>query len=142
MAKSSTSSTRSKASLNAVLKNLNSAISEVKTGTDKGVRTLAIKIERGSKLRVPREYGNLAASGYHRKSQDSAGYEVGFTADYAVYVHENLEMKLKGKKRPSGKGVYWGPKGEARFLSKAIEEQIPTAAATVAGEINLKGGKK
>lgn len=128
-------------SLRKVLKNLNGAIADVKNGTNAGLRTLAIKIERGSKKKVPREYGNLVNSGYHKKVEGEK-FEVGFTAEYAVHVHENVEMKLKGKKRPSGKGVYWGPKGEARYLAKAIEDEVPTAAATVAAEAKVKGKSK
>jgi hypothetical protein len=48
--------------------------------------------------------------------------EVGYTAEYAAYVHENLEMKLKGEPRASGRGVYWGPKGESKFLEKTVRE--------------------
>lgn len=137
-----TNADRAAQDISRILKNLNGAIAGVKDGTNKGMRTLAIKIERGSKLRVPREFGGLVGSGYHKKSGDMK-YEIGFTADYAVHVHENLEMKLKGKKRPSGKGVYWGPKGEARFLSKAVEAEVPTAAETIRGEAMVKkGGKK
>jgi len=41
---------------------------------------------------------------------------VGYTANYALFVHENLEMRLKGVPRPSGLGVYWGPNGGPKFL--------------------------
>lgn len=46
--------------------------------------------------------------------------KVGYTAKYALYVH-NAPGKLLGanKPRPSGKGVYWGPHGEPQFLLKA-----------------------
>jgi hypothetical protein len=45
---------------------------------------------------------------------------VGFSAPYAKAVHEKTEMKLKGIPRPSGIGVYWGPHGEAKYLTNAI----------------------
>lgn len=43
---------------------------------------------------------------------------VGFAAPYARAVHEMVEMKLQGQPRPSGRGVYWGPHGEAKFLER------------------------
>lgn len=47
---------------------------------------------------------------------------VGYNAKYAIYVHENIEMKWKGKKRRSGLGVYWGPTGQAKFLEQPFRE--------------------
>jgi hypothetical protein len=43
---------------------------------------------------------------------------VGYEAEYALAVHEDVEMKLKGIPRPSGIGVYWGPHGQAKFLEQ------------------------
>ncbi len=60
-----------------------------------------------------------------------------FTAPYAVFVHEAVEMKLKGLPRPSGIGRYWDPQGKAtaRFLTKAIRalrsELQPTILRTL-----------
>lgn len=55
---------------------------------------------------------------------------VGYTAAYAVHVHENLEMKWKGLPRSgetpparfsgSGKGLFWDPQGRAQ--SKFLED--------------------
>lgn len=46
---------------------------------------------------------------------------VGFTAAYALYVHERVAMKLKGlpRKKPS-KGRYWDPipRAQAKFLEE------------------------
>ncbi len=46
---------------------------------------------------------------------------VGYTGNYAIYVHENLEMKWQGlpRKKP-GKGFYWDPQGKAK--SKFLED--------------------
>lgn len=46
---------------------------------------------------------------------------VGYTAKYAIYVHENMEMKLKGQPRPSGLGTYWNP-GGPKFLERPARE--------------------
>jgi hypothetical protein len=48
---------------------------------------------------------------------------VGYTAFYALFVHENMEMKLAGQPRPSGLGVYWGPSGAGpKFLERPARE--------------------
>jgi hypothetical protein len=57
-----------------------------------------------------------------RSIKDGVDVEVGFAAPYALFVHENLEMKLKGQPRPSGKGVYWGPSGQAKYLEQPARE--------------------
>jgi len=60
----------------------------------------------------------------HKKAADAkvdgdASVIVGYTANYALYVHENIQMKLQGQPRPAGQpGVYWGPKGQAKFLEQ------------------------
>lgn len=66
------------------------------------------------------------------KSKNTISGTLGFTAEYAAWVH-NMKGKLKGKKRAdfgktrqgvkfgggSGKGTYWSG-GEPRFLEKAV----------------------
>lgn len=56
---------------------------------------------------------------------------VGYTAAYALYVHENMEiwppgMRLAGQPRSGrrGKGYYWDPQGKARpkFLESPLRE--------------------
>ena len=109
--------------LDEVLKNLNLEINGIKNRSFDGLLEAGLKIEAASNNRAPRDLGNLVGSSYTRKAQDgSLSVEVGYTAEYAVYVHENLEMKLKGEPRASGRGVYWGPKGESKFLEKTIRE--------------------
>ena len=48
----------------------------------------------------------------------------GFTAGYALSVHENLEMRGAGKPRRSGHGLYWDPQGIAgpKFLENPARE--------------------
>ena len=50
---------------------------------------------------------------------------VGYTSAYALYVHENMEQKLRGQPRPSGKGVYWGPQGQPKFLEAPARTFAP-----------------
>lgn len=109
--------------LNDVLNRMNLEINGIKNRGFDGLLEAGLKIEAASNKRAPRDLGNLVGSSYARKAQDgSLSVEVGYTAEYAVYVHENLEMKLKGEPRASGRGVYWGPKGESKFLEKTVRE--------------------
>lgn len=62
---------------------------------------------------------------------------VGFTAKYALFVHENLNPKTLGQNvpRPSGLGVFWGPamfgpkflEAPARMFAKDIVNIVTTA---------------
>jgi len=67
---------------------------------------------------------------------------VGYTANYALYVHENVEMKLKGQPRrgSDAKGQYWDPQGmgQAKFLEQPAREM----ASQIANEVrkNYKAG--
>lgn len=48
------------------------------------------------------------------RKDDGASVVVGYTANYAIYVHENLEMSWQGQPRRGGRGFYWDPQGQAR----------------------------
>lgn len=56
---------------------------------------------------------------------------VGYSSPYALFVHENREMKLRGQPRPSGIGVYWGPNGRAGFLTDVAMEMRSILRATL-----------
>jgi hypothetical protein len=57
---------------------------------------------------------------------------VGFTAAYALYVHEKVEMKLKGQPRPGkNRGRFWDPQGRAQ--AKFLEE--PARQMSDSGEL-------
>jgi hypothetical protein len=56
---------------------------------------------------------------------------VGYTANYALYVHENMEQKLKGLDRPSGLGVYWGPNGGPKYLEGPFRRRKRESAAII-----------
>lgn len=62
----------------------------------------------------------LRARGTKLGSTQSA--VVGYTAAYALYVHENVEMKWRGvpRKGIKGKGSYWDPpgRGQSKFLEQ------------------------
>lgn len=63
---------------------------------------------------------------------ERASVVVGYTAAYALFVHENMEMKLEGQPRPSGLGVYWGPEGAGpKFLEGPARENRDVLAEIV-----------
>ena len=124
-----------------VMRNLNEQINGIKDRSMAGMLEAGLKIEARSNERAPREYGNLAASSYARKAQDGAmAVEIGYTAEYALYVHEDLEMSLKGEPRPSGLGVYWGPNGENKFLEKTLRENTDLIVQIIQQRAKLDGG--
>lgn len=63
---------------------------------------------------------------------------VGYSANYAVYVHE-AKGALKGKPRPlsQGGGNYWDPAGEPQFLKKAGDETRNAVDAVIKKELSL-----
>lgn len=119
--------------LDEVLNRLNLEINGIKNRGFDGLLEAGLKIEAASNKRAPRDLGNLVGSSYTRKAQDgSLSVEIGYTASYAAAVHENLEMKLKGSPRASGRGVYWGPKGENKYLEKTVRENEKAIVEIVA----------
>jgi hypothetical protein len=114
--------------LDTVMANLNREVLAIAGGTLAGLLEAGLIIQRDAQLHVPVDVGNLKASAYTREAThsraDRPAVEVGFTAAYAVFVHENLEMKLKGQERTSGsgKGRYWDPQGRAgpKFLQNSV----------------------
>ena len=144
-AKANTADMRAEAALREVKTKLNAEIDKVKTKTLAGLLELGLMTEAAAKKRAPREHGPLVASIYHQKAPESTPeqpqVEVGSSSDYAVYVHENLEAKLRGKPRPSGIGTYWSPDGEPRFLAKAVEEVTPKAMEVMKKHAEIKDSK-
>lgn len=84
--------------------------------------------------------GVLTALRGKAKGMEDAAVVVGYTASYAMAVHENIEMKWRGLPR-SGEvryaapgqvttghestgraGLYWGPAGQAKFLEGPARE--------------------
>lgn len=85
---------------------------------------------------VPVEHGDLKDSGF--VSLSNKGFytqvEVGYTSPYAIWVHENVGMKLKGQPRPSGIGNYWDPNGRPKFLEEPSRRLRPALLAIIARE--------
>lgn len=68
-----------------------------------------------------------------REAEARRSVAVGYTANYALYVHENVQMRLAGKPRPNNRGSYWDPQGKAgpRFLTGALRDNLPELRLTL-----------
>lgn len=106
------------------LERLNSVVVNTGDGAVKGLLAGGLLIQRRSQKRTPVEYGLLRASAFTRRGQtDPMTVEIGYSALYARAVHDKVDMKLRGKARPSGLGTYWNP-GEAEFLRTSYFESL------------------
>lgn len=122
-----------------VMKNLNKEVADIEDRTMAGMLAAGFDILRLAQQRVPREYGVLMNSGYCRPAQNVPNaVEIGFSAEYAVYVHENMQQKLAGKPRPSGLGVYWGPAGRPKFLESAVTDLHDKTLDTIQSYARVK----
>lgn len=60
---------------------------------------------------------------------------VGYTAPYAVYVHENTQMKLKGEARQNKNGAYWDAiagQGSSKYLERPLRQLAGRGSLTAA----------
>lgn len=107
-----------------VLLNLRIQQKVIAANVARGLKTAGLMLQRESQKLVPVNLGNLKASAFTRAT--GQGFDtvvnVGYTANYALYVHEAVGMKLKGQKRTGfgAKGKYWDPQGraQAKFLEQ------------------------
>lgn len=94
-----------------------------------GLKTAGLVLQHDSQRKVPVDTGNLKASAFTRSTGIGwdAEVTVGYTAAYALFVHEAVGMKLKGQKRPT-KGKFWDPQGraQAKFLEEPARTLRPT----------------
>lgn len=82
----------------------------------------ALNVVARSKELTPVDTGNLRAK-QEAKIVEPMAVRIRIGANYAMFVHENLEQKLKGKPRPNPhKGNYWDT-GGPKFLEKALRER-------------------
>ena len=104
-------------------------IAEIKGATLTGLLAAGVVIEKQAIENAPKDTGNLRSSAYTQATD--TGAQVGFTSEYAPYVHENMEQKLKGVKRSHGKGSYWD-NGGPKFLERAMNEKEQEALDKIA----------
>lgn len=112
-----------------VLENLRRQQKVIGENVAKGCKLAGLMLQRESQQLVPVDLGNLKASAFTRA--EGSGWEtvvsVGYTAFYALYVHEAVAMKLKGVPRASGRGLHWDPQGraQAKFLEEPARRMAP-----------------
>lgn len=91
---------------------------------ERGVKKAGLFLQRESQLLAPVETGVMRNSAFTRAS--GAGFDVvvtvGYTAAYAVFVHENLEARHKKGK-------------QAKFLEQPAREKRPEMAAIIEKEM-------
>lgn len=127
---------------------------------DIGLKNAALYLQRESQKIVPVQMGNLKASAFSRvlpdiiKSQvgiSSPSAVVGYTANYAVYVHENLDAshgkafnlkyakEINEAKTSSQKRVWFrrGENQQAKFLEAPAREKKDEIFRIIKGSINI-----
>jgi hypothetical protein len=114
-------------SVDNVLKNLNETIREIEDKSVIGIKRALMFIEKQAVKRTPVDTGNLRNSFYKKTLKLLGGKpagEIGNTAEYAIYVHENLESHHRV--------------GEAKFLENAIIENSDRIVKIIAENINTR----
>ena len=91
-------------------------------GAAEGMQEAAEGVLVRSSQLVPVDSGTLRESG--RAVSDGLVAAVTYTADYAVYVHERLDV--------------YHPDGQAKFLENALDSSSVTSAATIAAAIRRR----
>jgi hypothetical protein len=128
--------------LTEVIARLREAQKKTGEGIARGLKKAGLMLQRESQLRVPVNFGNLKASAFTRAQGE--GYStvviVGYTAAYALYVHESVGMKLQGLPRPKGRGHYWDPQGkeQAKFLEEPARSMAKQLRQVILNEGKVK----
>ena len=78
-----------------VINNLKRQGANAGRGVAAGLKAGGLFLQRESQLIVPVDLGNLINSAFTRAEGEGVDteVEVGYTAEYAVYVHENLDAR-------------------------------------------------
>ena len=85
-------------------------------------------------LMTPVDTSNLINSQYRIVKNEGRRVvaAIGYTARYAAAVHAKPgTLRGAGVARPSGRGNYWDPDAEPRFLSKAGDENLSEIDAAI-----------
>jgi hypothetical protein len=122
-----------------VVKNIGNKGAAVKDALSKGLMLAGLELQKQSMLLAPVEFGNLKASAYTR-AENPFSVAVGYTASYALFVHEMVGMVLQGQLRqpsPPHQGRYWDPQGQAqaKFLEVPFRAFQPQLLKIVAGKV-------
>lgn len=125
-----------------VISNLRKQRRTLALGVERGIKKAALKLQRESQRLVPVNFGVLKASAFTRTR--GSGWDtqawIGYTAVYAIFVHEAVGMVLKGKPRPKGRGKYWDPqgRGQAKFLEEPARRLRPELLQIIKDSAKIK----
>ncbi len=122
-----------------IIRNLKKIDTQIARGVARGLKKGGLLLQRESMKIVPVDKGNLRGSAFTRNVGGS-GFDtdivVGYSAGYAVYVHEDLEaahgeaynVKYAGQIADSrNKGFRSrGPNQQAKFLEQPARDLKPT----------------
>lgn len=107
-----------------IAEQLRAKIGEIEDRSKRAIDTVALRIQRESMERVPIAMGDLRRSA-NTRFEDRSNFKsyavVSYGTAYAIFVHEAVEEKLRGKNRPKtadgqDQGKYWGPHGMSKYL--------------------------
>jgi len=103
-----------------VIRNMHRQIAAIRTRTKAGLWEAALKIKADALPLTPIDIGNLRQSAYVEMLDGPSGpvAEIGYTAAYAVYVHERLELAHKS---PT----------QAKFLEEALKRNAANVVTII-----------
>lgn len=128
-----------------VLKNLAKSQAKIGAGLQRGLKKAGLRLQRESQRIVPVDTGELKGSAFTREEGKGLKtvVKVGYTASHALFVHEAVDMALKGQKRTGmradgrpKKGKYWDPqgRGQAKFLEEPARRLQPEMRKDIESE--------
>lgn len=119
--------TNAKSGLKEIRNNLQKALADIEEGAAEGLEEVAQTIHNTSNRYAPMDTGELRDSSYYEQIEapDKVVYEIGYTADHAVYAHENAGRGVDYV-NPTTSGTHW------KFLEKAVGETTEDIERVVA----------
>lgn len=137
--------------LDVVLRNLNKEIGGVRTRSASGLKKAALFVLAEAKKLTPVVTGNLRGSGYTESggTPERPTEAIGFSAVYALSVHENPRSGKTGGVSPSGREYtagtlpsgrkstrkIWSTVGQWKFLETPLKERAKTILDIIRGEV-------
>lgn len=88
---------------------------------ERAMTEIGFSVMKQAKIKAPVVTGFLQGSGEVIVDDNKVTWA--FRAEYALYVHENVEQSGKGDPRPNAPGAFWD-NGEPKYLTKAIDEVL------------------
>lgn len=104
----------------------------------------------GKVLNASKLINQLRHMGNRAEKEANSVSAVSYGPEYAVYIHQNVEMKLKGVSRSvhrrGAKGVYWGqpdsPGGQSKYLEQPARDPNVHKQMLQVVRLTLRGDKK